>query len=68
MSFMLQVFWNNDAPAVKNIVFLGCSSLSALTYSSLADVQKFITLRTFIVAMSVNTHWKSEKLLYVCHV
>jgi hypothetical protein len=65
---MLQVFWNNDAPAVKNIVFLGCSSLSALTYSSLADVQKFITLRTFIVAGSVNTHWKSEKLLYVCHV
>jgi hypothetical protein len=68
MSFMLQVCWKNDALVVKNVVFLGCSSLSALTYSSLADVQKFITLRTFIVVGSVNAHWKSEKLLDACHV
>jgi hypothetical protein len=38
--------------------FQGCSSLSALTYNSLDDVQKFITLRPFIVSESVNTCWK----------
>jgi hypothetical protein len=35
---------------VKNVVFPGCSSLTALTYSSLADIQKFITLRPFIAS------------------
>jgi hypothetical protein len=49
-SFLLQVFRKDDASMVKNAVFLGCSSLSALTYSSLADVQKFITCRPFIVS------------------
>jgi hypothetical protein len=34
---------------VKNTVFPGCSSLLALTYSSLTDVQKFMTPRLFIV-------------------
>jgi hypothetical protein len=68
MSFMLQVFWNDDVSVVKNAVFPGCFSLSALTYSSLADVQKFITLVLFIVSGSVNTRWKAEKLFYVCHV
>jgi hypothetical protein len=53
---------------VKNAVFPGCSSLSALTYNSLADVQKLVTLRPFIVSGSVNARWKDEKLLYVCHV
>jgi hypothetical protein len=37
-SFLLQVFWNKEASVVKNVVFPGCSRLSALTYSSLADV------------------------------
>jgi hypothetical protein len=53
---------------VKNAVFLGCSSLSALTYSSLAEVQKFITLRPLAVSGNVNNRWKSEKLLYVLPV
>jgi hypothetical protein len=53
---------------VQNAIFPGCSSLTALTYSNLADVQKFITLRPFIVSMSVNNRWKAERLLYVCHV
>jgi hypothetical protein len=52
----------------KNNVFPGCSSLSALTYSSLTDVQKFVTLRPFIVSESVNIRWKAEKLLYVSPV
>jgi hypothetical protein len=68
MSFLLQVFWNKEASVVKNAVFPGCSSLSALTYSSLADVQKFITLRPFLVSGSLNNRWKAEKLLYVCPV
>jgi hypothetical protein len=68
MSFPLQVFWKDDASMVKNAIFSGCSSLSALNYSSLADVQKFITLRPFVVSGSVNNIWKAEKLLYVCHV
>jgi hypothetical protein len=38
MSLLLQVFWNEDVPVVKNAVFPGCSNLSALTYNSLADV------------------------------
>jgi hypothetical protein len=50
---------------VENAVFLGCSSLLALTYSSLTDVQKFITRRPFIISGSVNNHWKAEKLPYV---
>jgi hypothetical protein len=53
---------------VTNAVFSGCSSLSALTYNILADVQKFITLRPFIVSESVNNRWKAEKLLYVCPI
>jgi hypothetical protein len=66
--FLLQAFWKDVMSVVENAVFLGCSSLSALTYSSLADVQKFITLRPFIISESVNTCWESEKLPYVCHV
>jgi hypothetical protein len=50
---------------VKNVVFLGCSSLSAKTYSSLTNAQKFITLRPFIISESVNNCWKSEKLFYI---
>jgi hypothetical protein len=45
--------------------FPGCSSLSALTYISLADVQKFITLRPLVVSGSVNNRWKAEKFLYL---
>jgi hypothetical protein len=37
-SFLLQDFWNKEASVAKNAVFPGCSSLSALTYSSLADI------------------------------
>jgi hypothetical protein len=53
---------------VDNAVFPGCSSLSALTYNTLTDVQKFITLRPFIILVSVNTCWKDKKLLYVYYV
>jgi hypothetical protein len=68
MNFMLQVFWNKEASVVKNVVFTGCSSLSALTYNSLAEVQKFITLTLFVILGRVNNRWKAEKLLYVCLV
>jgi hypothetical protein len=64
-SLMLQVFWNKEACVVKNAVFPGCSSLSALTYSSLAEVQKFITLGPFVISGSVNNRCKAEKLLYI---
>jgi hypothetical protein len=50
---------------VESVVFPGCSSLTALTYNSWADVQKFITLRLFIGSESLNNRWKDEKLLYV---
>jgi hypothetical protein len=43
---------------VKNAVFPGGSSLSPQTYSSLADVQKFITLKLFILSECVNNCWK----------
>jgi hypothetical protein len=65
---MLKVFCNKEASVVKNAVFLGCYSLSSLTYNSLADVQKFITLRPFVVSGSVNNRWKDEELIYVCPV
>jgi hypothetical protein len=39
---------------VKNAVFPCYSSLSALTYNSLADVEKSITLGPFVVSGSVN--------------
>jgi hypothetical protein len=68
MSSMLQVFLNDDVSMVKNTVFPGCSSLSALTYNSLIHVQKFITLRPFIISVSVNTSWKNKKLIYVFFV
>jgi hypothetical protein len=55
MSLLFQVFWNDKACVIKNTVFPGCFSLSALTYSSLTDVQKFLTPRPFIVSESVNT-------------
>jgi hypothetical protein len=53
---------------VKNAVFPGRSSLSALAYNSLTDVQKFITLRLFIISVIVNTRWKDKKRLYVFYV
>jgi hypothetical protein len=68
MSLLLQVFWNGDVSVVEHTVFPCCSSLSALTYNSLADVQKFITRRPFIGSESLNNHWEDEKLLYVCPV
>jgi hypothetical protein len=49
---------------VKNTVFPGGSSLSAQTYNSLADVQKFITLRPFIVLGHVNNQWKEGRVFY----
>jgi hypothetical protein len=42
--------------------FPGSSNLSALPYSSWADVPKFITLGSFIILGSVNIRWKAEKL------
>jgi hypothetical protein len=48
----------------KNAIFPGGSSLSAQTYSSSSDVQKFITLRPFIVSGRVNNRWKEERVLY----
>jgi hypothetical protein len=48
----------------KNAVFLGGSSLSAQTYSSLTDIQKFVTLRPFIVPEHVNNRWKEKRVLY----
>jgi hypothetical protein len=68
MSLLLQDFWNDSVSMVEHAVFLGYSSLTALTYNSLADVQKFITLRLFIRSGSLNNRWKDEKLLYVCPV
>jgi hypothetical protein len=68
MSFLLQVFGNKEASVVKNAVFPGCFSLSSLTYSSLTEVQKSITLRPLAISGSINNHWKAEKLRYVCPV
>jgi hypothetical protein len=68
MSFFLPVFWNDDVSMVEHAVFPGCSRLTALTYNSLADIQKFITVRPFIGSGNLNNRWKSEKLLYVCPV
>jgi hypothetical protein len=34
----------------------------------LADVQKFITPKQFIVSGSVNNRWKDKILFYVFHV
>jgi hypothetical protein len=67
-SFMLEVFWNDDVCVVENAVCPGCSSLTALTYSSWADVQKYITLIPFVGSGSVNNCWKDEKLIYVCPI
>jgi hypothetical protein len=60
MSFLLQVFWNDDALVVKNEVVPGGSNLSAQNYSSLSDVQKFIPLRPFIVSVRVNNRRKDK--------
>jgi hypothetical protein len=67
-SFLLQVFENKEVSIVKNTIFPGCSSLPALIYSSLAEVQKFITLRPLAVSGSVNNPWKAEELIYALHV
>jgi hypothetical protein len=68
MRLLLKVFWNEDASVVKTAVLPGYSSLSTLAYSSLTEIQKFITLRPFSVSWSVNNRWKYEKILYVCPV
>jgi hypothetical protein len=49
---------------VKNTIVPGGSSLAAQTYSSLADVQKFITLRLFVVSGRVNNRWKEQEVFY----
>jgi hypothetical protein len=48
----------------KNAVFPGCSSLSALTYISLANVYKFITPKPFTLSGHVNNSWKEERVFY----
>jgi hypothetical protein len=53
---------------VKTAVFPRLFSLSAQIYSSSSDVQKFITLRPFVVSGSINNCWKEGKLLYDCPV
>jgi hypothetical protein len=63
MSLVLQVFWDSNASVVKNAVFPGGCSLSAQNYSSLADVQKFITPKMFIVSRRANNRWKDQKVL-----
>jgi hypothetical protein len=68
VSFLLEVFWNDDVSMVKDAGFPGCSSMSVLTYSSLADVQKFVTRSPFILSGSINARRKAEKLLYVCPI
>jgi hypothetical protein len=68
MSLLLQVFWNDDVSILEHAVFSGCSSLTALTCSNLIDIQKFITLRSFIISVTVNNRWKSVKLLYIFYV
>jgi hypothetical protein len=65
---LLQVFWNKETSMGKNAVFPDCFRLSALTYSRMAEVQKFITLSPLSVSGSVNNCWKAEKLFYVCPV
>jgi hypothetical protein len=64
MSLVLQVFGDDNASVVKNAVSPGGSILSVQTYSSLADVQKLITLRLFIVSGRVNNRWKDERVFY----
>jgi hypothetical protein len=63
-SLALQVFWDDNASVVKNVVFPGGSSLSAQTYSSLADVQKYITAKPLTVSGCASNHCKDEKVLY----
>jgi hypothetical protein len=63
-SLVLQVSWDDNASVVKNTVFPGGSSLSAQTYSSLADVQKCITPKLLTVSGHASNHWKDEKVLY----
>jgi hypothetical protein len=53
---------------VKMSGFSDCSSLSVQVYRRLVDVQKFITLRPFIITGSVNNLWKDKKLLYIFYV
>jgi hypothetical protein len=61
-SLILQVFWDGKASMVKNTVFPGGCSLSAQNYSSLADVQKFITPKPFNVLRRTNNRWKYHKV------
>jgi hypothetical protein len=49
---------------VQKAVFPCGSSLSAQTYGSSIDVQKFITLRLFIVSRCTNNRWKQERVFY----
>jgi hypothetical protein len=58
MSLVLEVSWDDNASIVKDAVILGGSGLLAQTYNSLADVQKLITLRLFVVSVHVNNRWK----------
>jgi hypothetical protein len=53
---------------VKTSGFSDCSNLSVQVYNRMIDIQKFITLRPFIVLGSVNNRWKDEKLLYIFSV
>jgi hypothetical protein len=64
MSLVLQVSRDDSASRVKNAVVPDSSSLSAQAYSSLADVQKIITLRPFIVSVHINNRWKEERVRY----
>jgi hypothetical protein len=64
MSLVLQIFWDGNSWVVKNTVFPGGCSLSAQPYSSLANIQKFITPKLFIVLRRENNRWKEERVFY----
>jgi hypothetical protein len=63
-SLVLWVFWDDNVSVVQKAVFPRGSSLSAQTYGSSTDVQKFITLRLFIVSRCTNNRWKQERVFY----
>jgi hypothetical protein len=62
--FGITSFRYDNASVVKKTVFPGGSSLSAQTYSSSTDVQKFITLRPFMIQGHVNNCWKEKRVIY----
>jgi hypothetical protein len=63
-SLVLQVFWDDNASVVKNVVFLGGSVCQHRLTAAELMFKNSLTPKPFTLSGRVNNCWKEERVLY----